>query len=454
ETSWQERKRLFDLPRSSWEDYSSELISKGGGIYKRSAKSIQLSAETRKALGIDQARLAPNELIHLLLKAPVDLIWNGGIGTYVKSSEESHGDVGDRTNDSLRVNGADLRCRVFGEGGNLGMTQLGRMEFCRKGGICNTDFIDNSAGVDCSDHEVNIKILLNADVEAENLTGKQRNQLLRRMTDEVAEMVLDNNYRQTLAISLAESRKTQNHYDYFRFMQYLEETGHLNRSLEFLPDEETLRDLHSSGKSWTRPELAILVSYAKVVLKQELLDDSLVDDSVVTSMIYDAFPESLQKQYSEAIKSHRLCKEIIATQLANRMVNRMGFSYCQRQNLSLGASSVETARAFVTVMELFGLHGTWESIEDLDYKVPADIQYELFYQVMRLGRRASRWFLRAGMSLKPEQVIKRMKPGFELLMPRVVKFYRDSPKESLAIQKRWIKSGVPEELAFTVGSFD
>ncbi|MEQ9564314.1 MAG: NAD-glutamate dehydrogenase, partial [Pseudomonadales bacterium] len=173
----------------------------------------------------------------------------------------------------------------------------------------------------------------------------------------------------------------------------------------------------------------ILVSYAKVVLKQELLDDSLVDDSVVTSMIYDAFPESLQKQYSEAIKSHRLCKEIIATQLANRMVNRMGFSYCQRQNLSLGASSVETARAFVTVMELLGLHGTWESIEDLDYKVPADIQYELFYQVMRLGRRASRWFLRAGMSLKPEQVIKRMKPGFELLMPRVVKFYRDSPKE-------------------------
>ncbi|MFX4228738.1 MAG: NAD-glutamate dehydrogenase [Porticoccaceae bacterium] len=454
ETSWQERKRLFDLPRSSWEDYSSELISKGGGIYKRSAKSIQLSAETRKALGIDQVRLTPNELIHLLLKAPVDLIWNGGIGTYVKSLEESHGDVGDRTNDSLRVNGADLRCRVFGEGGNLGMTQLGRMEFCRKGGICNTDFIDNSAGVDCSDHEVNIKILLNADVEAENLTGKQRNQLLRKMTDEVAEMVLDNNYRQTLAISLAESRKTQNHYDYFRFMQYLEETGHLNRSLEFLPDEETLRDLHSSGKSWTRPELAILVSYAKVVLKQELLDDSLVDDSVVTSMIYDAFPESLQKQYSEAIKSHRLCKEIIATQLANRMVNRMGFSYCQRQNLSLGASSVETARAFVTVMELLGLHGTWESIEDLDYKVPADIQYELFYQVMRLGRRASRWFLRAGMSLKPEQVIKRMKPGFELLMPRVVKFYRDSPKESLAIQKRWIKSGVPEELAFTVGSFD
>jgi len=454
ETSWQERKRLFDLPRSSWEDYNTKLISKGGGIYKRSAKSIQISTEARRALGIDQAKHAPNELIRLLLKAPVDLIWNGGIGTYVKSSGESHGDVGDRANDALRVQGEELRCRVFGEGGNLGMTQLGRMEFCRKGGICNTDFVDNSAGVDCSDHEVNIKILLNAEIEAENLTVKQRNQLLKKMTDEVAEMVLDNNYRQTLAISLAESRKAQNHYDYLRFMQYLEEVGYLNRSLEFLPDEESLRDLHAAGKSWTRPELAILVSYAKVVLKQELLDESLLEDSVVTSMIFDAFPESLQKHYAEAIKSHRLHKEIIATQLANRMVNRMGFSYCQRQNLSLGASSVETARAFVTVMELFGLHKIWESIESLDYQVPADIQHELFHQVMRLGRRASRWFLRTSMSLKPEQVIERMKPGFDLLLPRVIKFYRDSPKETLVVQKRWIKAGVPEDFAFTLGSFD
>lgn len=454
ETSWQERKRLFELPRSSWEDYNTDCLSRGGAIYKRSAKSIQLSPEASQALGIDQTRRAPTELIHLLLKSPVNLIWNGGIGTYVKSSSESHADVGDRANDALRVNGEELRCQVFGEGGNLGMTQLGRMEFCRKGGVCNTDFIDNSGGVDCSDHEVNIKILLNAEVEAENLTRKQRNQLLKKMTDEVAEMVLDNNYRQTLAISLAESRKAKNHYDYLRFMQYLEEAGHLNRSLEFLPEEETLKDLHAAGKSWTRPELAILVSYAKVVLKQELMDDSLMDDSVVTSMIFDAFPESLKAKYGEVINAHRLHREIIATQLANRMVNRMGFSYCQRQNLSLGASSVETARAFVTVMALFGLHAIWESIEDLDYRVSAETQHELFYQVMRLGRRASRWFLRSSLHLQPEQVIERMQPCFDLLMPRVIELYRESPSGNLAMPRRWIKAGVSEDLAYTVGSFD
>ena len=454
ESSWEERKRLFDLPRSSWEDYSNELISKGGGVYRRSAKSIQLSAEASKALGIDQAKRTPNDLIRMLLKAPVDLIWNGGIGTYVKSSTESHAEAGDRANDALRVNGEELRCRVFGEGGNLGMTQLGRMEYCRKGGICNTDFIDNAAGVDCSDHEVNIKILLNAEVEAENLTGKQRNQLLKKMTDEVAAMVLDNNYRQTLSISLAESRKKQNHYDYLRFMQYLEENGHLNRSLEFLPDEETLRDLHAAGKSWTRPELSILVSYAKVVLKQELLDDSLAEDAVVNNMIFEAFPESLQEKYAETIKAHRLRKEIIATQLANRMVNRMGFSYCQRQNLSLGASSVETARAFVTVMALFDLHRIWESIEALDYRVPAEIQHELFFQVMRLGRRASRWFLRSSLALEPKHTIERMQGCFELLLPKVAKLNSDSPKGDLRAQKRWIKAGVPEELAMSVGSFD
>ena len=260
EASWAERKRLFDLPRSSWADYNSELISKGGGVFERSAKQINLSAQMRKLLDCKDKALSPDALIKRLMQAPVDLIWNGGIGTYVKSSTESHADVGDRANDGVRVNGRDLRCKVFGEGGNLGLTQLGRMEYCREGGICNTDFIDNAAGVDCSDHEVNIKILLNAKVESEDLTAKQRNQLLSKMTDDVADLVLENNYRQTLAISLAENRRAKHHHDYLRFLEHLEETGRLHRDLEFLPDNETIKDYYGEGKAWTRPELSVMVS--------------------------------------------------------------------------------------------------------------------------------------------------------------------------------------------------
>lgn len=455
EKTWEERKRLFELPRSSWQDYNQALISKGGGIFKRSAKSISLSVAAQKLFGIEKKSLRPNELIHELLKAPVDLIWNGGIGTYVKASTESHAEAGDRANDVLRVDGRELRCKVFGEGGNLGLTQLGRMEYCQGGGICNTDFIDNSAGVDCSDHEVNIKILLNAEVEAQNLTIKQRNQLLEKMTDEVAELVLHNNYRQTLAISLAEYRKAKNHYDYLRFLEYLEEAGSLNRKLEFLPDDEALKDLQAKGQAWTRPELSVLVSYAKVALKQELLESDIASDPRVASLVFKAFPASLRKKYRTAISSHRLSKEIIVTQLANTMVNLMGFSYCLRQNRSLGASAAETGLAFVTVMELFDLGSLWKQIEALDYQIDTGLQHELFHQIMRLGRRSTRWFLRNGQPLVPEKVIKRMDKCFEVLMPHVIELeHRDTLLQGKDIAGQWLEAGVPAEIVQKIAAFD
>jgi glutamate dehydrogenase len=455
EASWQERKRLFERPRSSWADYSTELISTGGGVFSRSAKQVPLSPEMQQLLACDDAALTPTQLIRRLLQAKVDLIWNGGIGTYVKAAEESHADVGDRANDPLRINGSELRCRVFGEGGNLGVTQLGRLEFCRNGGICNTDFIDNAAGVDCSDHEVNIKILLNAQLESEDLTSKQRNQLLADMTDDVASLVLHNNYRQTLAISLASYSRDKHHHDYLRFVEHLEETGALNRELEFLPDNERINELHSEGKSWTRPELALLVSYAKVELKEQLMALADTDDPWLLERVYRAFPQRLRRDYASQIRDHRLAREIIATQLANELVNIMGFRYSHRQEISLGATAVETACAFVTVVELFGIEGLWRRVEALDQGVDSTVQYALFHQIMRLGRRSTRWFLRNIHHIQPSRLIEKMQPGFAALMPCVVENLRGVwAEEYRSRSARWIDAGVPEELATTIAAFD
>ncbi|MCJ8300937.1 MAG: NAD-glutamate dehydrogenase, partial [Pseudomonadales bacterium] len=276
-----ERQRLFDLPRSSWSDYDKTLISKGGGLFDRSAKSIKLTAEIKAMLGVKTASMTPTDLINALLKAQVDLLWNGGIGTYIKASSESHEEVGDKANDVLRVNGKELRCKVIGEGGNLGTTQLGRVEYCLNGGRSNTDFIDNAAGVDCSDHEVNIKILLKGIMDDGDLTQKQRNNLLASMTDEVGELVLSNNYRQVQAISLAERQAVKSMAEYRRFTNNLEEQGKLNRELEFLPSDEVMAERAHSGVGLTRPELSVLISYAKADLKESLLLTTVPDDSYV-----------------------------------------------------------------------------------------------------------------------------------------------------------------------------
>ncbi|WP_236190365.1 NAD-glutamate dehydrogenase [Pseudomonas paraglycinae] len=394
-TSFAERQRMFDLPRSAWTDYDTSIMSEGGGIFSRSAKSIAISPQMKERFDIQADKLTPTELLNALLKAPVDLLWNGGIGTYVKASTESHADVGDKANDALRVNGNELRCKVVGEGGNLGMTQLGRVEFGLNGGGSNTDFIDNAGGVDCSDHEVNIKILLNEVVQAGDMTDKQRNQLLASMTDEVGGLVLGNNYKQTQALSLAARRAYARIAEYKRLMSDLEGRGKLDRAIEFLPTEEQLAERVAEGHGLTRPELSVLISYSKIDLKEQLLGSLVPDDDYLTRDMETAFPPTLVSKFSEAMRRHRLKREIVSTQIANDLVNHMGITFVQRLKESTGMTPANVAGAYVIVRDIFHLPHWFRQIEALDYQVSADVQLELMDELMRLGRRATRWFLRA-----------------------------------------------------------
>ena len=394
-TSFAERQRLFDLPRSSWTDYDTSIMSEGGGIFPRSLKSITITEQMKQRFDISADRLTPTELLHALLKAPVDLLWNGGIGTYVKSTEESHADVGDKANDALRVNGDELRCKVVGEGGNLGMTQLGRVEFGLNGGATNTDFIDNAGGVDCSDHEVNIKILLNEVVHAGDMTEKQRNQLLGSMTDEVGALVLGNNYKQTQALSLAARRARERIAEYKRLMTDLESRGKLDRAIEFLPSEDQLAERLAANQGLTRAELSVLISYSKIDLKEQLLKSQVPDDDYLTRDMETAFPPSLVNKFADAMRRHRLKREIVSTQIANDLVNNMGITFVQRLKESTGMSPANVAGAYVIVRDIFHLPHWFRQIEALDYQVPAEIQLTLMDELMRLGRRATRWFLRS-----------------------------------------------------------
>lgn len=453
--SWKERKRLYAKPRSSWEDYESDLISSGGGVFSRSSKSISITSEMKQRFDIEEDELAPDALISRLLKASVDLIWNGGIGTYVKSATESQAEVGDRANDLLRVNGKDLRCRVFGEGGNLGITQLGRIEFSQQGGICNTDFIDNSAGVDCSDHEVNIKILLNALVSKGKLALEDRNSLLEGMEADVSDMVLRNNYDQTLAISLARQRRNQDHHLYLRFMEYLESEGYLRRALENLPDEETLSERVAKGIHWTRPELSLLVSYAKVVLKETLAAESIGKQTWVQEYLAAAFPARIIDQYPKPLGKHRLRNEIVATQLANRMVDRMGFTYVYRMQDAVGASVSEVARAFTLTMTIFELESLWSQIEKLDYKVAAETQHDLWQQIMRLGRRSTRWYLRHRRKQEPARVARQVQEGFDALNGNLYELLPPGWRGIIDdVSSAYEDSGVPSSLSQSIAILD
>ena len=409
-TGFVERKRLFETPRATWEDYDKSLISKGGGVFSRAAKSIRLTPEIKRKFDIEEDELTPNLLLVAILKSRVDMIWNGGIGTYVKAAAENNAEVGDRANDSLRVNGRDLRCKVFGEGGNLGMTQRGRIEFCLNGGVCNTDFIDNAAGVDCSDHEVNIKILLNELVTANKLSVPDRNTLLLQMTDSVSERVLHNNYRQTQTISMSLHRSAQQHAEYQRFMSWLEEDGRLDPELEFLPNDDQLAERSNRGQPvWTRPELAVLISYSKVMLKEALLEEDLLNDQWLAKSAFRAFPAELADQYTTEIEQHQLRQEIVSTQLANDLVNRMGFTFFFRQMESTGASVGDVIRAYTIVINVLGIDHLWQCIEARDYQLPATVQLDLLQMLKRLTRRATRWYLRnCRQHLQCEEVIKQM----------------------------------------------
>ena len=392
-TSYAERERLFKLPRSGWNDYNLKLISKGGGVFERSAKSITLTAEMRTALATDAKTATPDELIRIILKAPVELLWNGGIGTYVKAASETHDQVGDRANNSLRIDGADLRCAIVGEGGNLGLTQRGRIEYARKGGRINTDAIDNSGGVDCSDHEVNIKIALGASVAAKRLTTKSRDQLLKKMTDEVAGLVLVDNRLQTQAISIAQMQGVSLLEPASQLMTTLEAENFLNRAVEYLPDNKQIAELRSTKQGLTRPEIAVLLAYAKMSFFRDLAESPLLDAPYFESDLLRYFPKAMQKDYAKEIKSHRLRRPIVATMITNSIVNRTGFAMASSLMRATGLSAADVAQAYIATRDAFSLRALWKDIEALDGVVPASVQSQLFAQVNEFIEHSCRWFL-------------------------------------------------------------
>ena len=391
-----ERERLFNLPRSGWNDYAAKLISKGGGVFERRAKSIALTPEIQNLLGVTADRLAPSELMQAILQMQVDLLWFGGIGTYVKSSTESHVDAGDRTNDLVRVNAGAVRAKVIGEGANLGLTQRARIEYALKGGRLNTDSIDNSAGVDCSDHEVNIKILLDAQVRQKKITPRARNALLARMTDEVGDLVLWDNYEQTQAISVIQSRGADLVDHQVRLMRMLEKAGRLDRQVEYLPDDEQMTERQVAGHGLTRPEIAVLLSYSKIWLFDELISSDLPDDAFLLNDLTRYFPTPLRKKYAEGIKAHRLRREIVATRVTNSMINRVGGTFATQIMEKTGMKPTEIARAFIVAREVFGVRDLWAQIEALDNKVPTQVQVAMLGDINRLIDRGTVWFLRNG----------------------------------------------------------
>ena len=455
-TSYTERRRLFELPRSSWADYDTALISEGGGVYARTAKSVPVSDQVRARLGLDDGvtELTPAELIRAVLRAPVDLLWNGGIGTYVKAAAETNEQIGDRSNDAIRVDGAQLRCSVVGEGGNLGFSQRGRVEAALHGVHLNTDAIDNSAGVDSSDHEVNIKILLTAVTREGRMTLEERNELLGSMTDEVAARVLRQNYEQSVLLGNARHQHNQMAGVHRRAIQWLEGRGELDRALEFLPGDAELARRAESGGGLTSPELAILVAYAKLSLKASLVDSDLPDDPWFEAELRGYFPQPLQERFAEEMRGHRLRREIIATRVANSVVNRGGTSFVYRAAEETGADPAQIARAFVVAREIYGLAPFVRAVEELDNVVPTDAQADLYLEFRRLLDRSVRWLVQH----RPEGVdvaaeIDRFGPAVQTLTPLIPDLLRGRALADAEQRRAHIAgAGVPEELARRYGA--
>ncbi len=393
--SFRERKRMFALPRSSWADYDASLISRGGGVHPRSAKKITLTPQVREVLGIEGAvgAMTPDDLIHAILCAPVDLMWNGGIGTYVKASGETHADVGDRANDVLRADATDLRCRVVGEGGNLGLTQRARIEFALGGGLVNTDFIDNSAGVDTSDHEVNIKILLDQAVRDGELTDEQRDALFLDMTDEVAQLVLRDNYAQNVVLAAARAQAPAMLHLHARYLRKLEREGKLKRRLEFLPDDKALAERRQAGLGLAGPEFATLLAYAKLTLDEEIRGSDLPDDPDLASRLVEYFPTPLRERFRTYMDRHPLRREIIATSVVNSMVNDSGTTFAFRMSEETGASASDVARAYLVAREVFHMPAFWSSVDELDDQVDTATQISMRLEARKLTERGARWLL-------------------------------------------------------------
>jgi glutamate dehydrogenase len=447
DSSYEERRRLFDLPRSSWADYNAALISEGGGVFPRTAKSIQITPQVRTALGIadDVKAMSPAELMKAILLAPVDLLWNGGIGTYVKAASESHADVGDKANDAIRVNGGSLRATVVGEGGNLGLTQRGRIEFAANGGHIYTDFIDNSAGVDCSDHEVNIKILLSA---AHDLTMDARNELLAEMTDEVASLVLRDNYLQAAALGSARYQAHSLLPVHRRLITALEQSGKLDRTLEALPTDDELAHRFATDQGLTTPELAVLMAYVKISLEEEINHSTLPDEGWTSGMLHDYFPTPLRERYADEMMSHPLRREIVTTAIVNEVVDYGGISFIFRAVEESGATAADVIRAYVIVRDVFDLPRLWAAIEEQDNAIPTDAQTILILQARRLLDRAVRWLVQSRRTLDVPAEIGRLRPGVRALLPKLPTLFLGVERDVLAhYSEKLVDLHVPQDLA-------
>jgi glutamate dehydrogenase len=452
--SFAERRRLFELPRSSWADYDTALISEGGGVFPRTAKSIPLSPQARAALDIEADAVTPQELIRALLRAPADLLWNGGIGTYVKAASETHGDVGDKSNDGVRIDARELRAKVVGEGGNLGLTQRARIEYALAGGRLNTDAIDNSAGVGCSDHEVNIKILVDAAVADGDLTRKQRNALLASMTDAVAELVLKDTYEQTETLTMGELNSAGMLDVHARFIQRLEQSRNLDRALETLPSDEAIGERKREHRGLTRPELATLLAYSKIDLYARLLDSDVPEDPYLSRELEDYFPDPLPERFRERMRDHRLWREITATQVVNNVVHGGGSTFVFRLQEETGAAASDIARAYSVAREVFGMREQWGAIEGLDNRVDAATQTAMLLAGRRLLERSTRWLLRnRRRPLAISDTVGFFRPGATALYDAVPRLLAPADAQPLAARTDELRdAGVPEQLAAHVAS--
>jgi glutamate dehydrogenase len=448
-TSFAERQRLFDLAGSSWADYDTQLISAGGGVWARTAKSIPISQETAAALGINAGALAPTDLMRAILRAPADLLWNGGIGTYVKAQTETHADVGDRANDAIRVDGNELRCRVVGEGGNLGFTQLGRLEFALAGGHINTDAIDNSAGVDTSDHEVNIKILLDVAMRAGELDATERGPLLVSMTDEVGNLVLRDNYSQNLALACGQMQAPSMLHVHAAYIDWLEKTGHLVRALEHLPDAEAIAQRRAAGIGLARPELALLLAYAKITATQSLVASDLPDENFAQQALVKYFPSALRERFATTMRQHPLRREIIATQVSNELINLSGSTFLFRLVGETAASVADITRAHTATRRAFLVDELWSEIEALDDIVSSDVQTGLLLGVRQLLDRATRWFLaNRRPPIDVGETVNQLSWGIATVLNGLSDSLRGSDSENMTTDRdRLIEAGVPDDVA-------
>ncbi|MCP5312397.1 MAG: NAD-glutamate dehydrogenase [Chromatiaceae bacterium] len=453
-TSFAERSRLFGLPRSAWSDYDRSLISAGGGVYARDAKSVPITSEVQRLLGVKATRLPPNELIRAMLRSPVDLLWNGGIGTYVKATTESHEQARDKANDAVRVDAPELRCRVVGEGGNLGFTQLARVEFALQGGQVYTDAIDNSGGVDCSDHEVNIKILLDKIVTDGDLTSKQRNQLLVDMTDEVAGLVLADNYAQTQIISIVNAGGVQRMYEQARFMDLLEQKGGFNRQLEGLPDKKALTERLALGQGLSKPEIAVLLAYSKMNYFEAVVESDIPDDPFVLDRLIGYFPKRLGEQFAGEIAEHRLRREIVATAVAGSLVDHVGPGIGFRVREEVGTDIAGVVRAYLIACAIFDTDSLWRRVEELDNQVSAAVQIEMLANIGEFLEQVLTSVLRSFKAcLDMQALTERFRAGATELwdaMPRPLAAQDKAEFERRV--RRLTRAGVPRELAQSVSN--